>query len=142
MGRCRDARTKIELGDFQTPPGLARTVCQVLVARGLAPRTIVEPTCGTGSLLQAALEAFPGADRVLGADINPEHVAAARTRLGSHAGNTCVTLEQLNFFTRSELVTHGGLPIHNTGAESAAIRDSQSAVGRQAAHHRGAAAAA
>lgn len=76
MGRRRDARTKIELGDFQTPPGLAAAVCQVLRARGLAPRAIVEPTCGTGSLLLAALDAFPGASCALGADINEAHVDA------------------------------------------------------------------
>lgn len=99
MGRCRDARAKVELGDFQTPLDLARAVCRVLLARGLAPRAIVEPTCGTGSLLQAALEAFPGADRALGADINPKHVDATRSRMGSYAGDARIAFEQLNFFT-------------------------------------------
>src|SRR5215470_15750493 len=98
MGRRRDPRTKIELGDFQTPPGLAAEVCRVLRARGLAPRAIVEPTCGTGSLLFAALAAFPGASYALGADINEAHVGAVRAQLRRRATGPRVNVEPLNFF--------------------------------------------
>jgi SAM-dependent methyltransferase len=98
MGRRRDARAKIEFGDFQTPPGLAAEVCGVLRARGLAPRSIVEPTCGTGSLLLAALAAFPGVSEALGADVNEAYVEAVRAQLrGRHSG-PAVGVEQLNFF--------------------------------------------
>jgi hypothetical protein len=110
MGRRRDARTKIELGDFQTPPGLAAAVCQVLRARGLAPRAIVEPTCGTGSLLLAALDAFPGVSHALGADINQAHVDAVRAQLGRRASAQRVDVEPLNFFTADWAARIAGLP--------------------------------
>jgi hypothetical protein len=110
MGRRRDARTKIELGDFQTPPDLAAEVCQVLRARGLAPRAIVEPTCGTGGLLLAALDAFPEASRALGADINEAHVAAVRARLRGRAAPQQVDVEPVNFFTADWAARIAGLP--------------------------------
>src|SRR3954463_5287553 len=114
MGRRRDARTKIELGDFQTPPDLAAEVCQVLRARGLAPRAIVEPTCGTGGLLLAALDAVPEASRALGAGIhqaprgaaaagggtpNEPPAPAARAGGAGRAAAQSVGVEPVNFFT-------------------------------------------
>jgi hypothetical protein len=110
MGRRRDARTKIELGDFQTPPDLAAAVCRVLCARGLAPRAIVEPTCGTGSLLLAALDAFPGASHALGADLNEAHVAAARAQLRGRVSTQRVDVEPLNFFTADWAARIAALP--------------------------------
>lgn len=110
MGRRRDARTKIELGDFQTPADLAAAVCQVLRARGLAPQAIVEPTCGTGSLLLAALDAFPGASCALGADINAAHVEAARAQLRERPTGPRVDVEPLNFFAADWAARLAGLP--------------------------------
>jgi hypothetical protein len=98
MGRRRSARAQIEFGDFQTPPELAAQVCEVLRARGLAPRAIVEPTCGTGGLLFAALDAFPGADRAFGADVNEAYVAAVRDGLRGRVGGVQVAVEPLDFF--------------------------------------------
>jgi hypothetical protein len=81
MGLRRDPRAKVEFGDFQTPPALAGEVCRVLAARGARPRSIVEPTCGTGGLLAAALDAFPAYACALGTDVNDGHIAAARAAL-------------------------------------------------------------
>ena len=39
----------------------------------------MEPTCGTGAFLQAAEDAFPECNTLLGFDINPEHLRAARS---------------------------------------------------------------
>lgn len=74
-------------GDFQTPLELARAVCRLLVRRGLRPASVVEPTCGTGSFLLAAAEAFPEA-ALSGQDIDPAHARASRSalaRLGRRA---------------------------------------------------------
>jgi hypothetical protein len=70
-----------EFGDFQTPPALAARVCRLLARRGPAPAAIVEPACGVGRFLLAALDAFPDARRAIGLDINPAHVAAARAAM-------------------------------------------------------------
>ena len=67
---------QVAYGDFQTPPGLAQDVCQMLGDQ--RPRTIVEPTCGTGTFLAAAIRRFPGARRALAFDVNAQYVAAAR----------------------------------------------------------------
>jgi hypothetical protein len=98
MGRRRDARAKIERGDFQTPPALATEVCRVLAAHGHAPRSIVEPTCGTGGLLSAALDAFPGFERALGIEINDDYVRAAQAALVARPDADRITVEACNFF--------------------------------------------
>ncbi len=89
------AGTRAAFGDYQTPPALARRVCELLRARGLRPHTVIEPTCGLGSFLIASAAAFPGARRI-GRDINPAHIAAAR-RASADAKIRC-ELEVGDFF--------------------------------------------
>jgi len=60
-------------GDFQTAISLAREVCALIAQTGFRPASILGPTCGTGSFLQAPLETFPDASRILGFEINPLH---------------------------------------------------------------------
>jgi hypothetical protein len=100
MGRRRDARAKIERGDFQTPPALAAEVCRALAGhpQAHAPRSIVEPTCGTGGLLFAALDAFPGFERALGIEINDAYVRAAQATLATRADADRVRVEACSFF--------------------------------------------
>jgi hypothetical protein len=69
-------KRRVEYGDFQTPPELAKTICRVLGSE--RPATLLEPTCGTGAFLAAALDRFPRLRIALGVDINPRYVAAAR----------------------------------------------------------------
>src|SRR5690606_32208159 len=86
-GRARGAVVtaavrKAALGDFQTPRALADRVCAMLRRRGLRPATVVEPTCGLGTFLLAAAEAFPGA-RLCGHELDPAHAREARARLAA-----------------------------------------------------------
>lgn len=67
----RKRRTSVEFGGSQTSDHLARAVCDVVLARGLSPASIVEPTCGQGSFLAAAIDIFPAAT-VRGYARNPE----------------------------------------------------------------------
>src|SRR5580704_1539561 len=71
-----ERRRRVAYGDFQTPLDLADAVCRIL--RAERPRTLIEPTCGTGAFLTAALGRFPGLRFALGQDINPRYIAAAR----------------------------------------------------------------
>ncbi len=71
------AKTRAEFGDFQTPLLLADRVCELLARRGCAPVAVVEPTCGSGSFLLAALRRFPSMVQGLGVDINSAYVEAA-----------------------------------------------------------------
>lgn len=72
--------TRVERGDWQTPLPLAREVMRLVIARGFTPCSVLEPTCGTGAFLLAAVEAAPRCLAV-GFDIEPSHVAAARAQI-------------------------------------------------------------
>ncbi|MEG4572912.1 hypothetical protein QUA56_09460 [Microcoleus sp. N3A4] len=69
-----DRKTKLEYGDFQTPLALAERVCRKLVELNVNPRTIIEPTCGVGNLIQAAARSFPSADKIIGVEINQNYL--------------------------------------------------------------------
>lgn len=94
--QLKPVASKIEFGDFQTPVALARKVCAVVRRLGFAPRSIVEPTCGTGAFIKAAIQAFPTLTQVLGNDIHAEYVAQARA-IAKPVG-ACVEIVCSDFF--------------------------------------------
>ncbi len=71
--------TQVEYGDFQTPDILCDKICSLLSDLNVAPNSVVEPTCGTGSFLRASGKAFPDCTQILGFDINPNYVLASQT---------------------------------------------------------------
>lgn len=79
----RNTKRRIEFGDFQTPAHLADAVCRVVARRGLSPAAVIEPTCGRGSFLAAAIKAFPKA-AIRGYDCDSAHVEAARRLTSTH----------------------------------------------------------
>lgn len=89
---------KVEFGDFQTPLDLAREVCALLASKGVNPAAIVEPTCGIGTFLFAALEQFRTVERVLGFDINTEYVETVQERLKQQTGRNKVQIVHGDFF--------------------------------------------
>ncbi|HKN87389.1 MAG TPA: hypothetical protein VJV04_11050, partial [Nitrospiraceae bacterium] len=68
-----------ELGDFQTPEALARSVVSLVAGLTSTPTTIVEPTCGEGSFVKAALDAFSSAI-VHGLEIQESYVRTLEKR--------------------------------------------------------------
>jgi len=94
----RKSNRRVEFGDFQTPPDLANRICRFLFEQGVKPSSIVEPTCGKGNLLAAALGQFPSAVRAVGVDINPEHVEHARGKLATRPYAAQVQVLQGDFF--------------------------------------------
>jgi SAM-dependent methyltransferase len=99
-------------GIFYTPDDVADTLAQGAIALWLSMRTgesygeslaalrrgpeqvrallrgltVLDPSCGAGALLAAALRAVPGgAIRILGADIDPSAIARCRERFGARA---------------------------------------------------------
>ncbi len=101
---------RAEFGDFQTPRALADRVCALLAARGVRPASVLEPTCGTGSFLHAAVRAFPSARRLLGLDINPGHVARARNLLGDVRREVVVRVRRADMFRTDWNEVLAGLP--------------------------------
>ena len=60
---------KDEYGDWQTNLPLAISVCEYLKERGIRPQVIVEPTCGQGNFILAALLTFDSIEDVYGIEI-------------------------------------------------------------------------
>ncbi len=74
MGKSLD---KWQFGDFQTPKKLAVDVLNVLKDNHqLIPDCIIEPSCGEGVFLEAAIREYANA-RILGVEINPDYSAKA-----------------------------------------------------------------
>ena len=90
----KTAKQTVEFGDFQTPLPLAQSVCSLLLRTGFAPAAIIEPTCGQGTFLAAALEAFPDAT-VRGYEYNPAHAEAAQRTVSRFSQ---ATVQKGNFF--------------------------------------------
>src|SRR5438105_15334443 len=106
--------TAQEYGDFQTPLPLAKFACQRLVQMGYRPKILIEPTCGEGNFIIAALEAFPSIRKVFGLEIQEGCVAKCKARLlatlWSRAGlKREIHIKQGNIFT--EPLTPGVLKI-------------------------------
>ena len=103
-GQKLDAQKSREWGDFQTPPTLAKQVCQYLVETGVSPTVVVEPTYGAGSFILAALEAFPTIKLVYGVELQERyewHLKIAlliKALLGRHASAES-ELHQDNIFS-------------------------------------------
>jgi hypothetical protein len=93
------SKQKRQFGDFQTPDHLAQEVTLLLKQRyQLSPEMILEPTCGTGAFIRAALRHFP-TSHILGRDINPNYIQDAQQSLVNYPDAHQVTLQQGDFFT-------------------------------------------
>jgi hypothetical protein len=91
-------KERVEFGDFQTPLALAQLVCGVLARRRVRPRTIIEPTCGRGAFLQAALQTFSTATRAVGLEINPSYADSATALLRKQPYGEKAEVIQSDFF--------------------------------------------
>lgn len=91
-------RQVCEFGDFQTPDNMARWVTQVVKQLNIKPQAILEPTCGCGSFLLAAIESFPETQQFVGVEINEAHLNKLRTRLAATSSIAPVTTLHANFF--------------------------------------------
>jgi hypothetical protein len=102
---------KWQFGDFQTPAELSRKVVHVLKSNhNVDPDVIIEPTCGKGSFIVAALDAFPKAS-LKGFDVNPNYVKTARAAI-PNSSDKCITISQGDFFSvdwAQVLAQHSGI---------------------------------
>lgn len=90
-----------EYGDFQTPPHLAKQAVSVLVRLGIEPHSVLEPTCGTGSFLLAAAEAFPNAQKFIGIDINDQYLSELKMSIAKIDKKRRIRLMLGDFFSLS-----------------------------------------
>jgi methylase of polypeptide subunit release factors len=90
---------KWQFGDFQTPEDLANQVVQILKANHqISPRFIIEPSCGKGAFLRAALNVFKDS-KIIGFDINKEYVNEARLAIAKYANSENATVYEADFFS-------------------------------------------
>jgi hypothetical protein len=93
-----NSERKIEYGDFQTPQPLAEAVVALLRDAGISPSVIVEPTCGLGAFVFAALKLFRSAGDVFAYDIDREYVSGLRKALRGATETRCHVAAQ-DFFS-------------------------------------------
>lgn len=88
---------KWQFGDFQTPLELAKNVVQVLKNNhSIQPDTVIEPTCGKGAFIKAALEEFSDA-QVMGFDINLSYIEET-LKFIPKCDRYRVSIQQADFF--------------------------------------------
>lgn len=92
------SKEKWEFGDFQTPQPLAEAAANLLHKAGIRPSAVLEPTCGKGSFVLAALQAFPNASRYVGVDVNPQHLASLEPLVRASGRSETVKLLREDFF--------------------------------------------
>ncbi len=93
-------RKKREYGDFQTPEALALEVVNFLQTHHAhAPRVVVEPTCGLGSFVLAAVQTFQNIPRYYAFDIHAGYLRHLHTALVSKCPNEKVSIICQDFFT-------------------------------------------
>lgn len=101
---------KIEFGDFQTPDGLAAQVVALLKGKGIKPASVIEPTCGLGAFLLAAMRGFETARQIIGLEINPEYFAQADARTLQETKRPTLDLRRADFFSFDWQSTIRNLP--------------------------------
>ena len=90
---------KWQFGDFQTPDELARCATKILKERySISPDLIVEPTCGKGSFLRAALDEFKDS-KIIGFDINEKYVEEAKNSTSKYLNSGNLTVCTADFFS-------------------------------------------
>src|SRR5271157_1390185 len=100
-----------DLGDFQTPRDLVDAVLQTLGPIGARWTRILEPTCGSGSFLQALLEHEAPPRELIGIEIQESYWTTARSLAGRHPGSR-VDILRANLF---DLDLRTGLPWRDRG---------------------------
>ncbi|MCM1332947.1 MAG: SAM-dependent methyltransferase [Bacteroides sp.] len=72
-------------GDWQTPPELAKTICKQHSSKYGNPDIVIEPTCGVGAFVIAALEIYPELSELHAIEINPQYTATLKYKILSQS---------------------------------------------------------
>jgi len=94
----RDKR-QVEYGDFQTPDALANQVVALLRSQGVRPASVVEPTCGVGAFVLAAMGGFESVQRIVALEIDRDYFSQAEARLSKQPHGACLDLRRADFFS-------------------------------------------
>ena len=87
-----------QFGDFQTPDDLAKEVINTLrLNHKISPNFIIEPSCGKGAFVRAALNEFSNST-IIGLDINRKYVEEAKLSISKYQNSENATLYESDFF--------------------------------------------
>lgn len=70
--------SRAEYGDFQTNQNLALQITNQLKREGASPQIVIEPTCGKGHFIIAALNAFDTIEKICGIEIQKKYIWQAK----------------------------------------------------------------
>lgn len=70
-----------EYGDWQTNLPLAISICEQIKSQGVRPQVIIEPTCGQGNFIVAALLTFDTIEDVYGIEIYKPYLEVLKEKL-------------------------------------------------------------
>lgn len=73
--------TREDYGDWQTSYEFAKSVCLYLKSTGITPDVIVEPTCGIGNFIAAAIDVFDSIKKVYGVEIFKGYISQTEQKL-------------------------------------------------------------
>lgn len=82
-------------GDWQTSYEFAKSVCLYLKSRGITPEVIVEPTCGIGNFIAAAIDVFDTIQKVYGVEIFNGHICQTEQRLRDYRNRNRIVYYKL-----------------------------------------------
>ena len=79
-----------EYGDWQTSMRMALSVCRLIKEKGADPKIIVEPTCGKGHFILAALQTFDNIEEIYGIEIHEPFDITEKVELFGHSDNKII----------------------------------------------------
>lgn len=97
-------RDRSEFGDFQTPASLAERVLKLVTREIPLPGMLIEPTCGKGHFIIAALHQFPSLRKIFALDIHLPYLWQTKFSIIDtclrHPGlnRPCIELHHANVF--------------------------------------------
>lgn len=78
------AEDRGEYGDFQTNIALTKAITKVLLTKNIDPEIVIEPTCGKGNFILAALQDFPNIKQIIGIEIYEPYVWQSKFNILDH----------------------------------------------------------
>ena len=101
MSESIEKKKRAEYGDWQTNLPLAISICEHIKSQGIRPQVIIEPTCGQGSFIIAALLTFDTIEDVYGIELYKPYLNVLEDKLkvfGKRLDKTNIHLYHENIF--------------------------------------------
>lgn len=103
---------RTEFGDWQTSYDFAKRICELLKKKGVCPSVILEPTCGEGNFIFAALDTFDTITDVYAVEIYKPYIDSVKDKLSNYSHITShIFHENIFLFDFSSVAVKGNILI-------------------------------